>query len=284
MLTHIAGQALTLCACWRFLRADAVVRAFTDHDTPLVYGAYTYQPIAAGNLSNISQSNKLSVDNQDIEQPFETGFFTEAELRAGIWDGAEYWVFLVNWEDLGMGDIKLSHGWLGQSEIGDYSAKIEMRSLTQRLAIPVGRVMTPECSANLGDARCKVSLAGYTHAGTVSSVVTARRVVAITGAAAGKTAGYYDYGKITWTSGANAGLSMAVKSYDYSTNYVTLLESMPYDITAGDAFSLQAGCDRRLATCRDRFNNVLNFRGWPHIPGTDKPLNIPGNRTWTTNS
>ena len=39
------------------------------------------------------------------------------------------------------------------------------------------------------------------------------------------------------------------------------------------AFAL--GCDRALATCRDRFGNVPNFRGFPHIPGNDFVLRYP---------
>lgn len=38
-------------------------------------------------------------------------------------------------------------------------------------------------------------------------------------------------------------------------------------------FSL--GCDRQLGTCRGRFGNVLNFRGFPHIPGNDFVLRYP---------
>lgn len=35
------------------------------------------------------------------------------------------------------------------------------------------------------------------------------------------------------------------------------------------------GCDRQLGTCRDRFGNVANFRGFPHIPGNDFVLKYP---------
>jgi hypothetical protein len=35
------------------------------------------------------------------------------------------------------------------------------------------------------------------------------------------------------------------------------------------------GCDRQLSTCRDRFDNVVNFRGFPHIPGNDFVLRYP---------
>jgi uncharacterized phage protein (TIGR02218 family) len=30
-----------------------------------------------------------------------------------------------------------------------------------------------------------------------------------------------------------------------------------------------AGCDKRAETCRAKFGNFLNFRGFPHIPGED---------------
>jgi uncharacterized phage protein (TIGR02218 family) len=48
-----------------------------------------------------------------------------------------------------------------------------------------------------------------------------------------------------------------------------LWETMPFDIAIGDTFDVTAGCDKSLATCRGRFNNVPNFRGFPYIPGND---------------
>ncbi len=35
----------------------------------------------------------------------------------------------------------------------------------------------------------------------------------------------------------------------------------------GDAFDAVAGCDKSFATCRDRFGNAVNFRGFPFTPG-----------------
>jgi uncharacterized protein (TIGR02217 family) len=49
----------------------------------------------------------------------------------------------------------------------------------------------------------------------------------------------------------------------------TVKVSMPYAIAPGDAFTVHPGCDKRLATCRDIFANVLNFRGEPFVPGLD---------------
>ena len=46
-------------------------------------------------------------------------------------------------------------------------------------------------------------------------------------------------------------------------------------VVAGDAVTVLAGCDRRFATCRDKFANSINFRGFPHIPGNDFVLSYP---------
>ena len=50
---------------------------------------------------------------------------------------------------------------------------------------------------------------------------------------------------------------------------VTLVLAMPAAVQVGDTFSIVAGCRKRLEDCRDKFDNVLNFRGEPHRPGVD---------------
>ena len=44
---------------------------------------------------------------------------------------------------------------------------------------------------------------------------------------------------------------------------------MPSPSSPGDAFTVTAGCDKHLATCKAKFANAVNFRGFPHIPGND---------------
>jgi uncharacterized phage protein (TIGR02218 family) len=53
---------------------------------------------------------------------------------------------------------------------------------------------------------------------------------------------------------------------------------MPFAVEEGDSYSLQAGCDKTLPTCITRFNNALNFRGEPFVPGTDKMLETSSTR------
>jgi uncharacterized phage protein (TIGR02218 family) len=107
--------------------------------------------------------------------------------------------------------------------------------------VQIGRIYTPECDADLGDTRCKVVMTPYTKTGTVGAV-TSNKVFVIAGTAAGQAANYYDYGKITFSGGANAGITMQIESYVNTTNLVTLYEPMPFTVATSDAFTAYAGC------------------------------------------
>jgi uncharacterized phage protein (TIGR02218 family) len=153
----------------------------------------------------------------------------------------------------------------------------ELRSLTHRLAEESGRLYTATCSADLGDVRCTIDLSNpaFRGNGTVSS---------LDGAAMFHASGLGDFddgwftaGKVSFTSGANDGLAVEVKVHrvDGSGVLLELWQQMPETIAEGETFIVTAGCDKRYATCRDRFANGLNFRGFPHIPGNDFVVSYP---------
>jgi uncharacterized phage protein (TIGR02218 family) len=88
---------------------------------------------------------------------------------------------------------------------------------------------------------------------------------------------WFTAGRLTFTSGANVGLAVEVKNHRNGNGFVTLdlWQAMPEPIEPGDAFNVTAGCDKRFQTCHNRFNNVANFRGFPHIPGNDFVISYP---------
>lgn len=88
----------------------------------------------------------------------------------------------------------------------------------------------------------------------------------------GGTAGRFDNGTITFTSGANNGRSQDIVYYDVGR--FTLFLPMPFPVSIGDTYVATAGCDKSLQTCRDRFFNQFNFRGSPYVPGLDKIVQV----------
>lgn len=82
---------------------------------------------------------------------------------------------------------------------------------------------------------------------------------------------FFTYGRVVFTTGLNANVAREIKSHTLSGGQaqLTLQEPFPFTVGGGDTALLEAGCDRRLLTCNSRFNNVVNFRGFPHLPGHD---------------
>ncbi len=88
--------------------------------------------------------------------------------------------------------------------------------------------------------------------------------------------GWFTAGKLTFTSGANFGLGIEVKTHKNDSGVgLVLWQAMPQPIAAGDGFIVTAGCDKRFSTCGNRFNNTVNFRGFPQIPGNDFVVRYP---------
>lgn len=88
----------------------------------------------------------------------------------------------------------------------------------------------------------------------------------------GGNSGFFDFGKITFTSGLNNGFSEEVRSYVPGQWQIEL--PMPYAVNVGDTYTMVVGCDRALATCKTKFNNVSNMRAEPYLPGIDQLIQV----------
>ena len=150
--------------------------------------------------------------------------------------------------------------------------------MAQRLTYTIGDLYSPACRAALGDARCGVDLVEHSVSGEVA---VPESLLQFTDAGRDEESGLFDHGKMTFSSGANAGLSMEVKHYQklVSGGRFTLAMPLPYALEAGVSYSVSKGCDKSLGTCHSRFGNVANYRGEPLVPGLDRMLETAGTRT-----
>lgn len=270
---HIAGEVTTLATCWSMKRRDGVTLYFTEHDRDVVVEGNSYLAASGMSATAVSATSGMAVDNLDIEGMLSSDFIAEADILAGRYDHAEISVFMVNYADPAMGRLHLKTGWLGEVTLRGGQFMGELRGLTTRLQQSIGEVYTATCRAKFGDGRCKKSLAAYTVTGTVSLVES---TYAFRDSARIEAGDYFAYGVVTFTSGANVGLSMEVR--EYGAGRFGLFLPMPRAIGLGDGYTALAGCDKTIETCRVKFANAVNFRGEPHVPGTDKLLETSATR------
>lgn len=271
---HLPSTTTTLCTLWRVARQDGIVLGFTDHDCDIEVDGLIYRASSSAySRTAIANSASLAVDNLDIEAILSSDAITAEDLRAGLYDHAEINVSLVNWAAPADGAVLLRRGWLGEVRIADGVFVAEIRGLAQALTRAAVELYTADCRAQLGDSRCGLDLAAWTDTGTVTSVADPRRAFTAT-LSTGRAAGFHSGGQITWTSGNNAGRAIEVKSHG-SDDAFTLFLPMARPIQAGDTFTVVSGCDKQLATCRDKFANLVNFRGEPYVPGLDYLTRTP---------
>jgi len=273
--THLNGEELTLAQCVKVTRVDTTVLGFTTGNLDIVYDGVTYSALSSLGASEQQNQVGSGVDNMETVGILSSDVITDTDLLAGKYDGAAIEVFVVNWANLALGRVLLFSGWIGNVRLVDGQFTAEIRSKSQKLAQQIGQLTCPTCRVvRFGDSRCAVAdLATYQFAREVSIVTDNRNLVF--GSDTNVT-GYYNYGLVTFdndaSGGLNAGLSREVKSHTLSSGsaIIELQEALPFDVAVGDDATLEAGCDRRLATCRDTFSNVANFRGEPHVPGNDQ--------------
>ncbi|WP_377287805.1 DUF2163 domain-containing protein [Rhizobium sp. SG2393] len=270
LAARLEGDATTLALAWRVTRRDGTVLGFTEHDRDLVFAGTTFLAASGFRGSESEAAAGLAVEANAVAGGFSSLAITQEDVVAGRYDGAGVETFLVDWA------APDHHLLLRREEIGEVALsggafRAELRRLTHRLDAVKGRIYGRRCDAVLGDGRCRVDLAaaGRRLTGTVLAVEDGRRltVSGLSGAAAGA----FSLGVLTPGDGGleGVGLDIADHARTGGADVLTLWLPPPVPLSVGTAFAATVGCNKRFQTCRDRFSNALNFRGFPHMPGGD---------------
>jgi uncharacterized phage protein (TIGR02218 family) len=267
----------TVCRAWVLERRDGVRLGFTDHDRDLVVDGVTCAASSGMTAGALQLGTGLAVDNMGAQGALRDDAIREEDIAAGRWDAAAVTIWRVDWTSPGDA-VALFRGALGEITRGDGAFQAELRGLSEALNRVRGRVFAPQCDAVLGDARCRADMSapGRRVEGVVDGVTMGGRVLRIAGLGA-RDAGWFEHGLVRVLDGAAGGLEGRVK-VDRAAAEPRELElwvALGATVAVGDRVRVEAGCDRRIATCRAKFGNVRNFRGFPHIPGDDWLLAYP---------
>jgi len=280
---HLDSGITTLCWCWKLSDNAGRVFGFTDHDLDLTIGSVNYEAASGFTGSQIDSSLGLSVDNLDAAGALSSETLTEDDLAAGIFDNAKVEIWRVNWADTSQ-RVLMRKGNLGEVSRSNHSFTAEIRGLAHELNQPKGRLFQNSCDAVVGDPRCGVNInaAAFGAVGTVQEVLDNRQFL-VTGLGSFEN-GWFQRGRVEWETGANQGLAMEVKAHRINgpRTHIDLWQAMSRLVNTGDTFRITAGCDKQFSTCRTKFSNGMNFRGFPHMPGNDFAISYP-NRDDTTN-
>ncbi len=273
---HVESGATTLCQCWRIERTDGVVLGFTDHDEGLSFDGIDYIPAHGLDGGEVAHKLGPQTDTSEVVGILHAAAITEDDILLGRYDGAVVECWRVNWRDVTQRHL-LRRSSIGEIVREDGAFRAELRSAQHALNRPQGRIYQALCDASLGDARCGVDLDAPAYRAEAAVLAVEDRFRLRVGGVAGFAEGWFGFGRAVWSSGRRAGLTDDIARHARTGGADIFGFAAPVGewVVPGDAFTAFAGCDRRFATCAEKFANGINFRGFPHVPGNDFVLRYP---------
>ena len=264
----LSSEVSTICHMCLITLQGGNKLAFTSLDEDIEFEGETYLSNPGFFVEDYNNSQELKSDEFEVIGLFEDESITQEDIKKGLLDDAKVEIFLIDYESSTGDKAVLQKGFISKviSQDGE-SFRAEISSFADKLNKNITDVYSPQCRAKLGDAKCGVDLQALTFSGSVSSADSDVRFADST---LTQTDGYFNYGIIKFTSGKNQGYSMEVKNF--LRGLIELILPLPEAPEIGDEFTISAGCDKQFSTCVSKFNNAANFRGEPHVPGTDKIL------------
>lgn len=263
---------------------------FTDHNQPLIFddggGPQTYVPAGGFNASARELASGLKEQNLDLLGVLSSAAITEDDLRAEKYKQATITEFLVDWRYPHGGAFRTRSYRVANTKQTGESWIAELSGLSNRLHDKAGAIFARPCGVELGGTKCGIDLDTFID-GRFDSVRVQvasqdpnepRRIFdAVLSDLASTEDDWFNYGRLVWTTGANAdaGVVSRVKDFVDTTRAITLYQPTAFDIADADRFTIFAGCDKLRTTCIAKFANIVNHRGDPFLPGSDRVLRTP---------
>ena len=249
------------------------VARYTSWDQDLTVGGNTYQTFRI-ERSKIRTVVGVEVDTLEVNvyaAPTDllNGASWFSAVQRGALDSALLRLdrlFMPSIGDTSLGTIPLFTGRVSDTEVSRTEARLTIKSELELLNTNLPRnLYQAGCLHTLYDNGCQLNKANYAVSGTVvSGDVTALNTTL------GNATDYFTLGVIKFTSGANAGVSRSVR-YHSGGNFVFALPLVSAPVP-GDTFLAWPGCDKLKSTCSGKFNNIVNFRGFPFVPTPETAL------------
>ncbi len=275
---HIENEVTSLCRCWVLETVRGEKLGFTDHDEDILIEDILCEKNAGFEASGIEERTGLNVNTSEVAGALQSQYVSVEDINQGKYDNARISTYIVNWQDVSqyfLDQVSL----VGEVHQEDGHYRMELRSLSSQLEQTKGNHFIRRCQADLGDKRCRVSLLspGFTVAGQVEEVLS-QLIIRVSGLAEFDN-NWFRSGYLTWKTGQNFDRRIEITEHIKSDESVVLhlWQPMPNEIVNTDNFSVQVGCDKSFKTCKLKFDNTINFRGFPHIPGNKFALSYANN-------
>jgi len=257
MNKYLSSEVTTLANCWKLTLKNGITLGFTDFAEDLVVHDLVYRARSGFFSSAIESSSSLSVDNFEIGGFLDADIITKEDVISGLYDHAYLEILVVNYYKT-QENIVIKAGYFGEVRFKDHQFIVEVRGISESLSKKVGKLYSPTCRAKFGGSECGIK----EGAGVICKIIEIYGEIKLI-VDTELTDSLYKYGQVKVRN-------LYIPIVSFHLNEITLISKLPVETQKGDECILYAGCDRKFETCCNIYNNAINFRGEPHVPGMDE--------------
>ncbi|MEQ8767218.1 MAG: DUF2163 domain-containing protein [Planctomycetota bacterium] len=251
----------------------------------------TFLPTGAPEATARRSEMDLKGETREIRgaiQPTTAGV-SLAWIKLGLFRRARVEEFLVDYRTPFQGPVRTDHYIIRSvPRRTGYEYQFEMTGLVAALEIPVTKPTGPLCTVELfsqGFGQCNASSSGFTETCEITAIVDRRT---FTVDATDRSDGFWDGGKLYFnTSGSDNAFTTHEIKTSTGTGAKTLELAQPtgLPVSIGDNVQIWSGCNKGAGIgnwqtgtqdleghCKNRYDNLVNFQGDPHVPGLDRSV------------
>lgn len=172
---RLEGGAASLCHAWILTRADGTVLGFTDHDRDLTVGGVTCRAASGWTAGASETAAGFAPGQAAAVGGFDDDALSEADLAAGLYDGARVECRVVDWFAPGL-SVRLWAATVAAAKAEGGAFTLALEGPLAALDRVAGRTFGRSCDAAFGDGRCGVDIAAFPGASCDKRWATCRGV------------------------------------------------------------------------------------------------------------
>lgn len=279
--SHLSSEVVDYTILFRIDLQNGGYITFNNYPASLTFNGQEYPAERYFEIHKDKSSNNKNNNYAIVKCSYIDGVISEQDIANKILHFAKIEMFIISPNAISFGKITSRYGYIDEIKYDATSFSLHIRPISYRLNGKITSNYSQNCRTAFADSKCGLNIANFTSVSSVTSQAKdgykykafydENLAAVIT--APNYSDGYFNFGRIKFTSGANANIEMNIRRSN-AAGYIELFTNLPYKINSGDSYEIIAGCDKQFSTCISKYNNAVNFRGEPHIPGNSKLLNL----------
>jgi uncharacterized phage protein (TIGR02218 family) len=268
----LTGTQLFLSRVVKITRLDDVVLRIAEAEAAITVSSQTFLPLPGCEISAVKHLYNGGVGSMEIRFAHSQGGTLDTfQLNVGFWDGATVQAFVVDRSSATTLGEPLFTGLIDTvviDPVGSFGT-FDIRGISVAAEAFI-QTFQPMCRTDLFSVLCSLNENSWDHSGTVGTILD-RFNFTVDGLASPPADGWFNQGTFRTSTGFKAVIANWVQSSLKITTYQPHVISR---LEAGQGLTLYPGCDKTGTTCREKFDNKLNFQGEDHYLGINSIVGI----------